>query len=182
MADMVTETAHHAASAGLPQFNAEWFPSQLFWLAVTFAILYVFFSRFALPRLAAGMDLRADQIRGDIQSAEQLAARAQTIREGYERNMAKAREQSTESLRTVDKKIKEKAADLLYAYRTKVTAELTRAEENLDRERGRLIGDMHHLAAETAAQAAGQILGGPVDVETAHRVVTQLGQSRQRAA
>ena len=45
MADYEGHGAEHASSGGLPQFDPAWFPSQLFWLAVTFALLYVIFAK-----------------------------------------------------------------------------------------------------------------------------------------
>ena len=48
--ELAVEGAHgagmedHGGGVGLPQFDPSSFPSQMFWLAVTFAILYLFFS------------------------------------------------------------------------------------------------------------------------------------------
>ena len=40
-------------TAPFPPFQSEHFPSQLFWLAVSFVLLYVLMSRIALPRIGA---------------------------------------------------------------------------------------------------------------------------------
>ena len=45
-------------SEGLPQFNPEFFSSQLFWLAVTFFGLYMFLSKVALPRPGVTTNLK----------------------------------------------------------------------------------------------------------------------------
>ena len=52
---MAEPTAHTEAPGGqraFPPFEAQHFPSQLFWLALTFVLLYVLMSRIALPRIA----------------------------------------------------------------------------------------------------------------------------------
>src|SRR5688500_20398677 len=60
----------------MPQFNPEWFASQLFWLAIVFIALYWLLSRRLLPRLAETVDQRAAEIAGDLERAE--AARGET--------------------------------------------------------------------------------------------------------
>lgn len=164
--------------AGLPQFNAEWFPSQLFWLAITFTILYVFFSRTALPRIEQTLAQRQRKIQDDITNAEALSKRAQEIRESYEREMTKAREKASEALKAMDDRIKEKTNDRLYSYRTKFTAEISRAEDELNRERARLVSELNTIAAETAAHAASMILQSPADLEHAQQVVDHLRKAK----
>ena len=50
----------------MPQFNAETFPSQLFWLVITFVILYVCMSFIILPRIRDNIRLRKNKISNDI--------------------------------------------------------------------------------------------------------------------
>lgn len=183
-ADHATTATEHTGdhgSGGLPQFDATWFPSQLFWLAVTFFLMYRFFARTALPRIADTMAARAGQIQGDITSAEQIAEQAKNIRTSYEREMMRAKDKAGEAIRDVDAKIKIKSADMLYAYRTKLTMETTRAMDDLSREKARLVSDMHALAADMTARAASQILDQSVDVDQAARVIEQIDPTRRAA-
>jgi F-type H+-transporting ATPase subunit b len=183
-ADHATTATEHTGdhgSGGLPQFDATWFPSQLFWLAVTFFLMYRFFARTALPRIADTMAARAGQIQGDITSAEQIAEQAKNIRTSYEREMMRAKDKAGEAIREVDAKIKLKSADMLYSYRTKLTMETTRAMDDLNREKVRLVSDMHALAADMTARAASQILDQSVDVDQAARVIEQIDPTRRAA-
>jgi F-type H+-transporting ATPase subunit b len=182
MAEIVPESAHHAASSGgLPQFNAEWFPSQLFWLAVTFAVLFWYFSRIALPRIAATIQARQNTVAGDITMAEGLTKKAADLRAEYERNIARARDKASDAIRAIDARIKEKTADGLYAYRTKVTMEIARAEDDIAHERARLVDDMNRLAADITTKMAEKILDTSVDTAQVTRVVEQLNPVRQAA-
>lgn len=183
-ADHASTTTEHTAnhgSGGLPQFDATWFPSQLFWLAITFFLMYRFFARTALPRIADTMAARAGQIQGDITSAEKIAEQAKTIRASYERDMMRAKDKAGEAIREVDAKIKLKSADMLYAYRTKLTMETTRAMDDLNREKSRLVSDMHALAADMTAHATSQILDQSVDIDQAARVIEQIDPTRRAA-
>jgi F-type H+-transporting ATPase subunit b len=59
-------------SAGLPQMDISTFPSQLFWLIVTFTALYLFMWKFVIPRLSTTIEERKDKISNDINDAENL--------------------------------------------------------------------------------------------------------------
>lgn len=166
---------------GLPQFKAEWFPSQLFWLAVTFVVLYVFFARLALPRIAGTLENRQRKIQGDLDAAADLSARAKTIRETYERAMARAKDRAGDAMRQADTQFKAKAADMLYAYRTKFTQEIGRAENDLAGLRARLINDMNAVATEITASAASNILHAPADPDQARRIVDELSGNKKAA-
>mgnify|MGYP000537689882 CR=1 FL=1 len=53
-------------SAGLPQMDISTFPSQIFWLVVTFSILYMFMWKFVIPKLRITIEERRDKISNDI--------------------------------------------------------------------------------------------------------------------
>ena len=44
--------AFAAESGGMPQLNPEFWISQIFWLTLTFGILYVVLSKFILPKIS----------------------------------------------------------------------------------------------------------------------------------
>ena len=57
---------------GMPQFDAKSFNSQLFWLIITFTILYVTITYFILPRIRENIRLRKNKIANDIERAESI--------------------------------------------------------------------------------------------------------------
>ena len=60
------------AADGMPQFNANSFNSQLFWLIITFTILYLTITYFILPRIRENIRLRKNKIANDIERAERI--------------------------------------------------------------------------------------------------------------
>ena len=51
-----------AESGGMPQLNPEFWISQIFWLSLTFGILYIVLSKLILPKISANLELRKSQI------------------------------------------------------------------------------------------------------------------------
>ena len=69
---------------GLPQMDISSYPSQIFWLIITFGVLYIFMWKIAIPRLRTTVEERKDKISTDLSDAEQLKIEAQSIIEEYE--------------------------------------------------------------------------------------------------
>lgn len=92
MADAAEAGGHGAESAGgLPQFDPTYFPSQLFWLALFFVLLYLLLDRILLPRVGGVIEARADAIRSDIDAAAAANEDAQAALKGYDDAIATAR-------------------------------------------------------------------------------------------
>lgn len=80
--------------AGVPHLNTDTFASQIFWLVVTFAFLYIILSRGVLPRIHTVLENRQNKISHDIDRAEQLRSEAEEARESYERALKESRERA----------------------------------------------------------------------------------------
>src|SRR5690606_13456906 len=77
-------------SAGMPQLDISTAPSQLFWLAVTFALLYWLLSRKALPRVTDILEARQGRIAADLDRAAEIRADAEQALERYEQMLQEA--------------------------------------------------------------------------------------------
>ena len=60
------------SAEGMPQFNAKSFNSQLFWLLLTFTVLYLITTYFLLPRIRENIRLRKNKISNDLERAESI--------------------------------------------------------------------------------------------------------------
>ena len=54
----------------MPQLNPEFWISQIFWLNLTFGILYLVLSKLILPKISANLESRKSQILENIEAAE----------------------------------------------------------------------------------------------------------------
>ena len=62
--------AFAAESGGMPQLNPEFWISQIFWLTLTFGILYIILSKLILPKISDNLESRKSQILENIEAAE----------------------------------------------------------------------------------------------------------------
>src|SRR5262245_46590633 len=103
MADKVTGKAHGEVHTGtgvpegvgpgkvFPPLDPTGVVPQLFWLAVSFALLYLLMKRFALPRVGEVIEERRERIERDLAKAEALKGETEQALVTYERALGEAR-------------------------------------------------------------------------------------------
>jgi F-type H+-transporting ATPase subunit b len=74
-----------------PRLDPGTFAPQLFWLALTFGLLYVLLKRYALPRVSEAIEERRQHIESELKTAEKLKAKTQLALSRYELAVTEAR-------------------------------------------------------------------------------------------
>jgi F-type H+-transporting ATPase subunit b len=154
----------------MPQFDPTTFPTQLFWLVVTFVALYVLMVYVALPRVTEVLDARRERVDHDLEAAEKLRAEAEAALAAYEKTMADSRNQAQAALRKAHEEIVADSA-ARQAELAKTLAERTKAAEaRIGQAAQAALGDVRRIAADAAAAAAGKLIGvsvAPAEAEAA---------------
>src|SRR6202044_3044456 len=91
---MAEPAAHSQVPAGhpaFPPFEAEHFPSQLAWLAVSFVLLYALMAKVALPRIGGNFAERSQRIGDDLKAAQGFKEQSDTAHSADEKALADAR-------------------------------------------------------------------------------------------
>ena len=64
------------SESGMPQLNTEYFASQIFWLVISFIILYIVMAKYALPKIANVIETREDIIARDVERRPRISKRS----------------------------------------------------------------------------------------------------------
>jgi F-type H+-transporting ATPase subunit b len=158
----------------MPQFNPEWFASQLFWLAVTFIVLYLLMSRVALPRVAQILQERQEKVSDDLAKAERLKAEAQEIAESYEASLQEARSEAQKVLRQTGEEIAAEQAKRHEAYGQELNKKVEEAEARIETARAEALENLQGMAADVAQSATVKLIGGRLGKAKAEAAVKQV--------
>ena len=74
-----SSTAYADEKGIMPQMEVLTFPSQIFWMLVTFAALYMGVSKLFLPKVETIFTQRQQHIRNDVEVAKKMASEAEEI-------------------------------------------------------------------------------------------------------
>jgi F-type H+-transporting ATPase subunit b len=147
----------------MPQLDLSRFPSQIFWLAITFTVLYLIMSKVALPRIGEVLEARADRIGGDLDRASSLKAEADRIRAAYEKALADSRTKAQDVGRVAEASLAQENAVRQSALNADLAVRLRDAEARIAAAKGAAMANLAGVAAETAALAVERVAGVKVD-------------------
>lgn len=166
---------------GLPQFDPSSWPSQIFWLVLFFTVLYVFFSRRALPAIGQTIKNRQDHIKRDLEEAERLSAEAARVKAGLDQSMKESVSKAAETVQQATREGKTRMNVGMSEFRARAEEQILAAEARIAEIKTGLMRDMNGIAAEVAAKAAEKLAGIPADPSQAETVVRILRKKSEAA-
>ena len=142
MATSAMAASETGGGAALPQLDVDTFPTQIFWLFVTFIGLYIMMSKVAIPRIEYVLEERNNRIAEDLDKAGKLKADAQEVQANYEKALADARDS---------------AQTLIAKTRDDVSAENAKAEAKADAAAAVQIKEAEARIAEARSEALANV-------------------------
>jgi F-type H+-transporting ATPase subunit b len=91
----------------LPQFDISFFPSQIFWLFVSFGIIFTFVNFYFFPRMRKILSERERKITKDLKFYEHNLHEIEELFKKHEAMIKNANEEANKNLKEADKKIKD---------------------------------------------------------------------------
>ena len=159
---------------GFPPFDTTTFPSQIFWLAITFTILLAFLWRFVVPRIGGTIFERKNRIAQELAQAEQDRREADQAYTTYQNTLIEARQRARALVEENRSQVRanveraEKAAD------TQADQSLAEAEARLAKLRAEARGHIRRAAQEAAAGIVERLIGESVSPDEAAQAVAAL--------
>jgi len=166
---------------GLPQLKIETYPSQIFWLLLAFAVMYIAFSRSILPAIGGVIETRDKQINTDLAQAQAFKDQAEKAIQAYEKNLEQARLDATKMIQDIDLAAKTRAAQQTEEFRKKSEHSITEAEHTLNAQVSKAMSEMTGIATEISTLAAQKITGVNADAQKARAIVESITEKAKAA-
>ncbi len=166
----------HEGGGGLPQFDPTSWPSQIFWLAVFFVILYFAFGKSIIPALGTTIETRTSYIADHVKKAEALSAEAAILQNEMNAAMKVAGHTAGAKITEAEAAAKNKLSAALTDFRSKYEAQVASTEKSIEQAKQSAMVDMERIVVQLASQAAEKIAGIPASESGAENVVKSLGR------
>jgi F-type H+-transporting ATPase subunit b len=157
-----TTTAHTEAPGGhgvFPPFNRETFPSQLFWLAICFALLYLITARLVQPRVSGIIDGRKKQVAGDLAEASRFKTESEQAMATYEKALADARNRAQMIASETRDRLQAEAERNRKSLEGQLNARLAEAERQIASTKSAAMANVRGIATEAAAAIVTRLAG-----------------------
>ena len=156
-------TVFAAESGGMPQLNPEFWISQIFWLIITFGILFIVLTKVILPKISDNLETRKSQILENIETADKQKEESQKKIEEYEKiildSKLKAKNQFNEAREKILDNINKKRA----ALEKDLDQEIDGVEKELSDLRNKSDEKINKIAVETSAELIKELIGEEVN-------------------
>ncbi len=152
----------------------EIYASQMFWLLVTFGIIYFGIARMMLPKVEATMVSREKKIADDLAAAEQAHAAAETADDEGEQILSDARSEAQAKASAAKAKAAEDAEKRIGKADAEISEKLAAAEAEVAKARSKAMLEIEGVAKEAAADIASKVAGVEVTAVQAGKAVGRV--------
>ncbi len=143
----------------MPQFDFGFWPGQIFWLLVTFGVLYAVLSVVLLPQVRGTINAREDRIAGDLKEARRLRDAADEDAKAAEAGLAEARGRAQRLAAEARAKAASEAALGQSKLEGELSQRLGRAEARIRAARDEAMGHVEAIAGDTARSMVDKLVG-----------------------
>ena len=168
-----------AESGGMPQLNPEFWVSQIFWLTLTFGILYVVLSKFILPKISSNLEARKSQILENIEAAEKQRKDSEIKIKEFEKIILDSRTKAKNLLNEARKKIFEDINKKREALENEINEEVKIAEKEILDLKNNAPKKINRIAIETSNDLVKQLIGMEVNNSSISAIVEDLSKKNR---
>ena len=165
-----------AESGGMPQLNPEFWISQIFWLTLTFGILYVVLSKLILPKISANLELRKSQIQENIEAAEKQRKDSESKLKEYEEIVIKSKSEA----KNIFKETREKAIKDINLKREvlekQIDAEIKKVEKEINELKKTAPEKINQIAIQTSSEILKNLMGTEINNSSISAIVKDLSK------
>ena len=165
-----------AESVGMPQLNPEFWISQIFWLTLTFGILYLVLSKLILPRISSNLELRKSQIQENIEAAEKQRENSETKLKEYDEIILKSRLEA----KNIFKNAREKAIKDINSKKEvldkQIDEEIKKVEVEIIKLKKSAPERINKIAIETSSELLKKLIGAEVNNSSISAIVEDFSK------
>ena len=165
-----------AESGGMPQLDPEFWVSQIFWLTLSFGILYIVLSKLILPKISANLELRKSQIQENIEAAEKQREDSESKLKEYENIISKTKVEA----KNIFKETRDKALKDIGVKREtlekQIDVEIKKAEEEINLLKKSAPEKINKIAIETSSEILKNLVGTEINNSSISAIVNDFSK------
>tara|TARA_B100001250_G_scaffold146250_1_gene125250 strand:+ start:217 stop:807 length:591 start_codon:yes stop_codon:yes gene_type:complete len=170
-------SAKSAESNGMPQLNPEFWVSQIFWLILTFGILYLVLAKIVLPKISDNLETRKSQILENIETAEKQREESENKIKQFEKIILETKIEAKNYVNEKRQKVLGDIAKKRSALEKDIDSEINAVEEEINKLKNTSGEKINKIAIDTSSEIIRQLIGEEVNNSSISAIVED--QSRK---
>ena len=165
-----------AESGGMPQLNPEFWISQIFWLTLTFGVLYLVLSKLILPKISANLELRKSQIQENIEAAEKQRESSESKIKEFDDIILKSKLEAQNILKDARNKVIKDINSKKESLDKQLDEEIRKAEQEIDLLKKSAPEKINKIAIETSSELIKKLIGAEINSSSISAIVDDLSK------
>ena len=165
-----------AESGGMPQLNPEFWISQIFWLTLTFGILYIVLSKLILPKISANLELRKSQIQDNIEAAEKQRKDSESKLKEYDDIIFKSKLEAKNIFKDSREKIIKDINNKKETLENQINEEIKKAEKEIEVVKKSAPEKINKIAIEASSELVKKLIGAEINNSSISAIVDDLSK------
>ncbi len=168
--------AESSESGGMPQLNPEFWFSQIFWLIITFGILFITLSKLILPKISETLEVRKSQISENIEAAEKEREESENKIKEYEKIILDSKTEAKNYFNKAREKILKDIDKKKEILESEINEEINKAEIEISEFVSNSPEKINKIAAETSSDLIKQLIGVEVNNSSITAIVENISR------
>tara|TARA_Y100000591_G_scaffold156739_1_gene134824 strand:- start:15 stop:605 length:591 start_codon:yes stop_codon:yes gene_type:complete len=173
------EEVFAAESGGMPQLDPEFWISQIFWLTISFGVLYIVLSKFILPKISSNIEQRKSQIQENIETAEKQRKKSETKLKEYDEIILKSKIDAKNIFKDVREKIIKDINSKKEILDKQIDEEISNAEKEIELLKKVAANKINKIAIETSSDLLKKLIGTEINNSSISAIVDDLSKKNK---
>ena len=165
-----------AENGGMPQLNPEFWISQIFWLTLTFGILYIVLSKLILPKISANLEMRKSQIQENVEAADKQRKSSEAKLKEYDDIILKSKLEAKNIFKDAKEKLFKEINLKKETLDKQIDAEIKKAEQEIEVLKRSAPEKINKIAIETTSELLIKLIGTEVNNSSISSIVNDLSK------
>ena len=163
-----------AESGGMPQLDPEFWISQIFWLIITFGILFFILSKLILPKISFNLESRKSQILENIELAERYKEDSETKIKEYEKLIDESKIKANNIINEGKLKLMEEIKKKQELLENEINSEIETVEKEIEDLKRKSPDKIQQIAVDASSNLLKQLIGVEVNKSSISAIVDDL--------
>ena len=155
----------------MPQLDVSGFPSQIFWLVITFVFLWWLMAKVALPKVGLVLEERQKKINDSLDMAENLRIEAGSELEAYEIAISVAHDEARKVINDANQEGTQASANQLAEMRISLTNKIAEVEAEIESVKEKALEDIGQSARVVAISTLDKLVGTKIPAKTLNAAI-----------
>ena len=166
-------------SGGMPQLNPEFWISQIFWLILTFGILFIVLSKLILPKISESLEKRKSQILENISSAEKQRGESENKIKEYEKIILDAKNEAKNYFNSARQKVLQEINKKKETLENEINEEIKAAENEIKNLKNSSSEKIQKISITTSEDLIKQLIGIDVNSSSISAIVSDISKKNK---